>query len=69
MAHDERESIGAGLCDTCAHQRIVRTTRGTAYSLCERSRTEPERYPRYPRIPVVRCAGHEPISRNGEAGR
>ncbi|HKP90920.1 MAG TPA: hypothetical protein VJT75_13215 [Thermoleophilaceae bacterium] len=49
----------AGLCDTCRHQRIVRTTRGSSFSLCERSRTEPE-YPRYPRLPVVRCAGHEP---------
>jgi hypothetical protein len=68
MAHEKRESIGAGLCDTCVHQRIVRTTRGTAYSLCERSRTEPERFPRYPRIPVVRCVGHE-TSRNDPPAR
>ncbi|MFL5780741.1 MAG: hypothetical protein ACJ760_05465 [Thermoleophilaceae bacterium] len=47
-----------GLCDSCRHQRVVRNTRGSVFSLCERSRTEPE-YPRYPRLPVVRCAGHE----------
>ena len=49
----------AGLCDSCRHQRIVRNTRGSSFSLCERSRTEPE-YPRYPRLPVTECAGHEP---------
>lgn len=47
-----------GLCATCAYQRVVRTTRGSSFSLCERSRAEP-RYPRYPRLPVVRCEGHE----------
>jgi hypothetical protein len=55
---DERRA-GAGLCDSCVHQRIVRNTRGSAFSLCERSRTD-EGYPRYPRIPVVACPGHEP---------
>jgi len=48
----------AGLCDSCRHQRIVRNTRGSEFSLCERSRTEPE-YPRYPRLPVTSCAGYE----------
>jgi hypothetical protein len=49
----------AGLCDSCVHQRVVRNTRGSRFSLCERSRTDPA-YPRYPRLPVVECAGHEP---------
>jgi hypothetical protein len=47
-----------GLCDTCVHQRIVRNTRGSVFSLCERSRDEPE-FPRYPRVPVLACRGHE----------
>jgi hypothetical protein len=47
-----------GLCDTCVHQRIVRNTRGSVFSLCERSRDEPE-FPRYPRVPVLECRGHE----------
>jgi hypothetical protein len=51
--------IGAGLCDSCRHRRLIRNTRGSVFSLCERSRTEPERYPRYPRLPVVRCDGYE----------
>jgi hypothetical protein len=48
----------AGLCDDCRHQRIIRTTRGSAFSLCERSRSEPE-FPRYPRVPVTECRGFE----------
>ena len=56
----------AGLCDSCAHQRLVRNTRGSEFSLCERSRREPE-YPRYPRLPVLRCAGHEPRPAGAEA--
>jgi len=50
----------AGLCDRCAFQRIVRTTRGSRFSLCERSRSEPERFVRYPPLPVLRCAGFAP---------
>jgi hypothetical protein len=50
----------AGLCASCAHQRVVRNTRGSEFSLCERSRDEPERFPRYPRLPVTRCPGYEP---------
>ena len=50
-----------GLCDRCRHQQVVRNTRGSVFSLCRRSRDEPERFPRYPRLPVLRCAGYEPV--------
>jgi hypothetical protein len=53
----------AGLCDSCRHQQVVRNTRGSVFSLCRRSRTEPDRFPRYPRLPVLRCDGYE---RRGE---
>ena len=49
----------AGLCESCRHQQVVRNTRGSSFSLCRRSR-EDDRYPRYPRLPVLRCPGHEP---------
>ena len=48
----------AGLCDRCVHQKVIRTTRGSAFSLCERSKTD-ARFPKYPRLPVVRCDGFE----------
>jgi hypothetical protein len=50
--------LDAGLCDSCAHQRLVPNTRGSVFSLCERSKDEPE-YPRYPRLPVAECRGWE----------
>jgi hypothetical protein len=49
----------AGLCNLCAHQRVVGNTRGSAFSLCGLARTDP-RFPKYPRIPVVNCAGFTP---------
>jgi hypothetical protein len=51
--------VKAGLCDSCVHQRVVKNTRGSVFSLCERSKNEPDRYPRYPRLPVTECAGYE----------
>jgi len=45
------------LCDTCRYQRIVKNTRGSAFSMCERSKTD-DRFPKYPRLPVVECAGY-----------
>lgn len=51
----------AGLCDRCRHQRLVANTRGSTFSLCERSRSDPA-YARYPRLPVERCPGFEPRS-------
>ena len=47
-----------GLCETCVHQQLVPTTRGSTFSLCRRSRTDPS-YPRYPPVPVLACPGHE----------
>jgi hypothetical protein len=53
-------SPAAGLCDRCRHQRIVRNTRGSSFSLCELSKTQPDEFPRYPRLPVLECRGFEP---------
>ncbi len=47
-----------GLCDFCRHQKLVGNTRGSEFSLCLRSRAEPD-YPRYPRVPVRECRGFE----------
>jgi hypothetical protein len=46
----------AGLCDRCRHQRLIKNTRGSVFSLCELSKSDPA-FPRYPRLPVQSCAG------------
>ncbi len=46
-----------GLCATCRHARVIGGAR-SLFWLCRRSESDPS-YPRYPRLPVAACAGHE----------
>ena len=55
------------LCDSCVHQKLVQNTRGSTFSMCLRHRSEPERFPKYPRLPVNECAGYEPSTMSGSA--
>ena len=54
-----------GLCGSCRHARTVRGAT-SVFWLCERSRTD-ARFPRYPRLPVLRCEGYEASPKEGEA--
>jgi len=56
----------AGLCATCVHCRVIRARRSDFY-MCQRSFTD-ARFPKYPRLPVVRCVGHEPRTSSGSEG-
>lgn len=47
-----------GLCDSCRHQKLIRNTRGSTFSMCERSKADPA-FPKYPRLPVLACRGYE----------
>ena len=53
-----RISVKAGLCDSCRHQKLIRNTRGSTFSMCELSKAD-KGYPKYPRLPVKRCPGWE----------
>ena len=50
--------VKAGLCDTCTHQKIVKSGRGSVFSMCLLHKTD-DRFPKYPRLPVERCPGYE----------
>ena len=50
--------VKAGLCDSCRFQRVISNTRGSSFSLCERSKVD-KRFAKYPPIPVARCPGYE----------
>jgi hypothetical protein len=56
-----------GLCGACRHSRVIETRRGATFRLCERSTLEPDRYPRYPALPVIDCAGFETATSLGAA--
>ena len=47
-----------GLCAACRHRRRIESGKGSKFLLCRRSETDPH-YPRYPRLPVLECAGYE----------
>jgi hypothetical protein len=49
----------AGLCERCRNVKVVETRKGSCFYLCMLSEIDP-RFPRYPRIPVVRCLGYVP---------
>jgi hypothetical protein len=48
----------AGLCADCVWARPVTSSKGSTFWLCGRSAEDP-RFPKYPRLPVVRCPGFE----------
>jgi hypothetical protein len=59
--HDlmQEELAPVGLCVTCRHAETVESSRGATFWLCRLSSTD-ARFPKYPRLPVVVCRGHEP---------
>jgi len=50
----EREMVG--LCCDCQFQRVITSSKGTRFYLCTLSEKEPA-FPKYPRLPVLQCAG------------
>jgi hypothetical protein len=50
-----------GLCASCAHTRIIESAKDSRFVLCELSATD-VRFPKYPRLPVLRCVGYSPKS-------
>jgi hypothetical protein len=59
--------LNAGLCDSCVHQKLIRNTRGSTFSMCLRHRTEPERFSKYPPLPVSACRGYVQSMISGSA--
>jgi len=42
-------------------RRIV-SAKSSSFWLCERALSEPERFSKYPRLPVARCSGFAPAT-------
>ncbi len=56
----KERQLRVGLCMDCAFMRQLISDRGSIFYLCEKSATD-ERFPKYPRLPVLQCAGYEQI--------
>jgi hypothetical protein len=59
--------IEPGLCGSCRWARIIVSGKGSTFQLCTRSSFDPA-YPKYPRLPVLRCAGFEAQAGPAEGG-
>jgi len=55
-----------GLCAGCANARVVTSARGASFVLCGLSRID-EGFAKYPRLPVVTCAGFRAVERPADA--
>jgi hypothetical protein len=52
-----------GLCATCRHLVVIRSDRGSVFVQCGLAKVDP-RFPRYPPLPVIACAGHIAMAGN-----
>ena len=61
-------SLPYGLCSHCIHFKRIESSRGSVFVMCQRGLTD-ERFPKYPRLPVLRCAGFDPAPDVPEAAQ
>ena len=54
---ETRDADRVGLCATCAHVQVVRSSKASTFYLCRLSEVD-TRFPRYPALPVRRCPGY-----------
>jgi hypothetical protein len=54
----------AGLCMDCENRRLVESSRGSVFVLCELSRNDP-RFLKYPNLPMLACEGYRPQTSPG----
>jgi len=63
MTEDHEESLRKriGLCLDCQHSRQIESDRGAEFYMCRLSASDP-RFPKYPALPVIFCAGYLPTN-------
>ena len=54
---EEQRGDRVGLCATCTHVQVVRSSKASTFYLCRLSEVD-ARFPRYPALPVRRCDGY-----------
>jgi hypothetical protein len=63
----QEQGQNAGLCDSCVHARRIISVHDSMFLLCQLGFSD-ARFPKYPRLPVLSCAGFAPAqSSDGEA--
>jgi len=59
--HERKKQPDAGLCADCLHARRIESDRRSVFYLCQHAMVDAT-FPKYPRLPVTRCAAHQPGS-------
>ncbi|HKQ85538.1 MAG TPA: hypothetical protein VJS43_02085 [Candidatus Acidoferrales bacterium] len=54
--------VTVGLCETCTHAKRIVSDRGSLFWQCGLAADDP-RFPKYPRLPVLQCAGFEQLAK------
>lgn len=57
-----------GLCDTCEHQKLIKSGRGSVFSMCQLGLRDPD-WPKYPRMPVAQCPRYARVSPSSDNRR
>lgn len=60
-----RAQPNPGLCADCLQARRIESDRGSVFFLCQLSLTD-DRFPKYPRLPVLACSGYHKKSAERE---
>jgi len=58
-ANGVKPNAELGLCADCDHARLIESSKGSQFLLCQLSQSDPA-FPKYPRLPVLQCSGHQP---------
>jgi hypothetical protein len=58
-------AIPAGLCASCVQAKMITSSRGSVFLLCQLSFVDP-RFPKYPALPVLACSGYQPVAGSSE---
>ena len=57
-------SSNPGLCGNCEHATIVRSAKGSEFTLCSLHKSFPDKFQKYPPVPVVICSGYMPSAKS-----
>ena len=59
------DPTSSGKCALCRYSRVIRSQRGSVFSLCKRAESD-SAYVRYPILPVLDCSGFESRGESSE---
>jgi len=65
MPPEEKPRFPPGLCGDCRHAQRIESDRGSVFVRCELALTDP-RFAKYPRLPVLNCAGYDRGTSTGQ---